>query len=68
MHSTCCPQYTIRCNGADFQLNHSHKKVLKKFRSFLAYGKKKNSLNLDGNSSKLNQECSQGKTPEMHNN
>ena len=35
MHTTCCPQYTIRCHASEFQLNNSHKKVLKKFRNFL---------------------------------
>lgn len=36
MKSTCCPQYTIRCNATDFQMSHSHKKVLKKMQNFLS--------------------------------
>lgn len=36
MKVTCCPQYTIRCNAKDFQMNPSHKKVLKKVRNFLS--------------------------------
>ena len=38
MNETCCPPYTIRCNATDFQLNNSHKKVLKKMRNFLTNG------------------------------
>ena len=36
MKVTCCPQYTIRCNAKDFQMNPSHKKVMKKVRNFLS--------------------------------
>ncbi|EFX78786.1 hypothetical protein DAPPUDRAFT_188369 [Daphnia pulex] len=36
MKDTCCPQYTIRCNAKDFQMNPSHKKVLKKVRNYLS--------------------------------
>nr|CAG4650975.1 EOG090X06AF [Simocephalus serrulatus] len=36
MKTTCCPQYTIRCDVTGFQMNNSHKKVLKKFRNYLA--------------------------------
>lgn len=38
MKITCCPQYTIRCDATAFQMNNSHKKVLKKFRNYLAKG------------------------------
>ncbi len=62
MNTTCCPQYTIRCNAMDFQLNNSHKKVLKKFRNFLSkentLGRKKNADNscTPGNSIKSDEE------------
>nr|CAG4634786.1 EOG090X06AF [Alona affinis] len=42
MKETCCPLYTIRCDAANFQLNHSHKKVLKKVNKFLLQGGKVN--------------------------
>jgi len=38
MKDTCCPQYTIRCQAADFKPSKSHKKVLKRFRLFLLTG------------------------------
>ena len=42
MKETCCPLYTIRCDATNFQLNHSHKKVLKKVQKFLIQGGKMN--------------------------
>nr|CAG4643207.1 EOG090X06AF [Ilyocryptus agilis] len=38
MNTTCCPMYTIRCDATQFQLNRSHKKVLKKVNNFLLKG------------------------------
>nr|CAG4641695.1 EOG090X06AF [Eurycercus lamellatus] len=38
MNVTCCPMYTIRCDAVNFQLNRSHKKVLKKVHNFLLKG------------------------------
>ncbi|XP_044152585.1 arginyl-tRNA--protein transferase 1 isoform X2 [Bufo gargarizans] len=38
MSQTCCPQYTIRLSAVNYQLNKSHKKVLKKVQRFLQEG------------------------------
>jgi len=35
MKTTCCPLYPIRCKATEFQLNRSHKKVIKKVNAFL---------------------------------
>ena len=35
---TCCPQYTIRCEVADFKIRKSHKKVIKKVNKYLIDG------------------------------
>jgi len=47
MHLTCCPMYTIKCSALDFKLSKSQKKKLKRFQNFLAYGKKKGSIQGD---------------------
>lgn len=36
--NTCCPMYTIKCDALNFQLNKSHKKILKKMKKFLRDG------------------------------
>jgi len=36
MKQTCCPMYPIRCKATEFQLNRSHKKVIKKMNNFLS--------------------------------
>lgn len=38
MESTCCPQYTIKCEILDFQMSKSQKKVIKKVNRYLAAG------------------------------
>ncbi|KAF7278946.1 hypothetical protein GWI33_007810 [Rhynchophorus ferrugineus] len=38
MNKTCCPQYTIRCDVENFSVNKSHKKIIKKFNSYLKDG------------------------------
>lgn len=35
---TCCPMYTIKCDATNFQLNKSHKKILKRMNKFLRDG------------------------------
>jgi arginyl-tRNA---protein transferase len=40
MQSTCCPQYTIKCDAVNFKLNKSHKKILKRMTKFLQDGVK----------------------------
>jgi arginine-tRNA-protein transferase len=40
MDRTCCPQYTIRCQVDQFRPSRSHKKVIKRFRSFVMNGRK----------------------------
>lgn len=35
---TCCPMYTIKCDAINFQLNKSHKKILKRMTKFLRDG------------------------------
>ena len=35
---TCCPMYTIKCDADNFQLNKSHKKILKRMSKFLRDG------------------------------
>jgi len=35
MKKTCCPLYPIRCKATEFQLNRSHKKIIKKVNAFL---------------------------------
>ncbi|KAM3913109.1 arginyl-tRNA--protein transferase 1 isoform 1-T1 [Leptodactylus fuscus] len=49
MSQTCCPQYTIRLSAVNYQLNKSHKKVLKKVQKFLLDGVVSHSTN-DGTS------------------
>lgn len=36
--NTCCPMYTIKCDAINFQLNKSHKKILKRMNKFLRDG------------------------------
>ncbi|XP_035786175.1 arginyl-tRNA--protein transferase 1-like isoform X3 [Anopheles albimanus] len=38
MDVTCCPAYTIKCNALQFQMNKSHKKVIKRLNKFLRDG------------------------------
>jgi len=38
MNKTCCPQYEIRCDVANFKLSKSQKKVIRKMKSFLLTG------------------------------
>ncbi|XP_071987138.1 arginyl-tRNA--protein transferase 1 isoform X3 [Engystomops pustulosus] len=45
MSQTCCPQYTIRLSAVNYQLNKSHKKVLKKMQRFLQDGEVSHSAN-----------------------
>ncbi|ETN62272.1 arginyl-tRNA-protein transferase 1 [Anopheles darlingi] len=40
MDVTCCPAYTIKCNALNFQMNKSHKKVIKRLNKFLRDGLK----------------------------
>ncbi len=40
MDRTCCPQYTIRCDVAEFAMSRSHKRVLKRFRNYVINGRK----------------------------
>lgn len=65
MSVTCCPQYTIRCNALDFQMNNSHKKVLKKFKTFVSrdnIAKSQQTTSLPGTSS-----CSNSSNAETKN-
>lgn len=41
MNTTCCPQYTIKCEALNFHPTKSQKKVLKRMHKFLALGKTK---------------------------
>ena len=40
MNVTCCPQYTIRCQVADFKLTRSQKKVIKRVNKYLNTGER----------------------------
>ena len=40
MSQTCCPQYAIRCQVADFKLTRSQKKVIKRVNKYLNTGER----------------------------
>ena len=40
MSETCCPQYAIRCDVADFKLTRSQKKVIKRVTKYLNTGER----------------------------
>ena len=40
MTETCCPQYAIRCDVADFKLTRSQKKVIKRVTKYLNTGER----------------------------
>lgn len=37
---TCCPCYTIKCNGLEFKLSKSNKRILRRINRFLRDGKR----------------------------
>ncbi|XP_017051258.1 arginyl-tRNA--protein transferase 1 isoform X2 [Drosophila ficusphila] len=37
---TCCPCYTIKCDGLEFKLSKSHKRILRRMNRFLRDGKR----------------------------